>query len=87
MLPSTLLGAWLWTRSFESEEIVQYHFSDINWAQGQNMSHLINRQCINGYLKGGGGGQAFFRVIISFGFGEVFGPRNHTGSEPRPARK
>ena len=47
-----------------------------------------------------GGGQAFFRVIISFGlgppevapymtgtFGEVFGPRNHTGSEPRPARK
>ena len=23
-----------WTRSFESEEIVQYHFSDINWAQG-----------------------------------------------------
>ena len=38
------------------------------------------------------------RVIISFGlgppevapymtgtFGEVFGPRNHTGSEPRPA--
>ena len=41
----------LWTRSFESEEIVQYHFSDINWAQGQNMSHLINCQCINGYLK------------------------------------
>ena len=40
-----------WTRSFESEEIVQYHFSDINWAQGQNMSHLINCQCINGYLK------------------------------------
>ena len=39
------------TRSFESEEIVQYHFSDINWAQGQNMSHLINCQCINGYLK------------------------------------
>ena len=47
-----------------------------------------------------GGGQAFFRVIISFGlgppevapymtgtFGEVFGPRNQTGSEPRPARK
>ena len=47
-----------------------------------------------------GGGQAFSRVIISFGlgppevasymtgtFGEVFGPRNHTGSEPRPARK
>ena len=46
------------------------------------------------------GGQAFFRVIISFGlglpevalymtgtFGEVFGPRNRTGSEPRPARK
>ena len=31
----------LWTHSFESEEIVQYHFSDINWAQGQNMSHLI----------------------------------------------
>ena len=60
MLPSTLLGAWLWTRSFESEEIVQYHFSDINWAQGQNMSHLINRQCINGYLKGGGGGGASF---------------------------
>ena len=41
----------LWTHSFESEEIVQYHFSDINWAQGQNMSHLINCQCINGYLK------------------------------------
>ena len=40
-----------WTRSFESEEIVQYHFLDINWAQGQNMSHLINCQCINGYLK------------------------------------
>ena len=51
-------------------------------------------------LRGGGGGQAFFRVIISFGlgppevapfmtgtFGEVFGPRNQTGSEPRPARK
>ena len=45
---------------------------------------------------GGGGGQAFFRVIISFGlgpiymtgtFGEVFGPWNQTGSEPRPARK
>ena len=47
-----------------------------------------------------GGRQAFFRVIISFGlgppevapymtgtFGEVFGPRNQTGSEPRPARK
>ena len=46
------------------------------------------------------GGQAFFRVIISFEseppevapymtrtFGEVFGPRNQTGSEPRPARK
>ena len=44
--------------------------------------------------------QAFSRVIISFGlgppevapymtgtFGEVFGPRNHSGSEPRPARK
>ena len=28
-----------------------YHFSDINWAQGQNMSHLINCQCINGCLK------------------------------------
>ena len=40
-----------WTRSFESEEIVPYHFSDINWAQGQNMSHLINCQCINGCLK------------------------------------
>ena len=39
------------TRSFESEEIVPYHFSDINWAQGQNMSHLINCQCINGCLK------------------------------------
>ena len=51
------------------------------------------------YIKGGGG-QAFFRVIISFGlgppevapymtgtFGEVFGPRNQTGSEPRPTRK
>ena len=48
----------------------------------------------------GGGGKLFFRVIISFGlgppevapymtgtFGEVFGPRNQTGSEPRPARK
>ena len=48
----------------------------------------------------GGGGQDFFRDIISFGlgppevapymtgtFGKVFGPRNHTGSEPRPARK
>ena len=47
-----------------------------------------------------GGGQAFLRVIISFGlgppevapymtgtFGEVFGPRNQTGLEPRPARK
>ena len=47
-----------------------------------------------------GGGQAFFRVIISYGlgppevapymtgtFGEVFGPRNQTGSEPRPAHK
>ena len=47
-----------------------------------------------------GGGQAFFRVIISFGlgppevasymtgtFGEVFGPRNQTSSELRPARK
>ena len=47
-----------------------------------------------------GGGASFFRVIISFGlgpqevapymtgtFGEVFGPRNQTGSEPRPARK
>ena len=46
------------------------------------------------------GGPAFFRVIISFGLGpaevapymtgtfyEVFGPRNQTGSEPRPARK
>ena len=40
----------------------------------------------------GGGGQAFSRVIISFGlevapymtgtFGVVFGPRNHTVSEP-----
>lgn len=39
------------TRSFESEEIVPYHFSDINWAQGQNISHLINCQCINGCLK------------------------------------
>ena len=47
--PETCGGRW--TRSFESEEIVQYHFSDINWAQGQNMSHLINCQCINGYLK------------------------------------
>ena len=48
----SVLGPILfWTRSFESEEIVQYHFSDINWAQGQNMSHLINCQCINGYLK------------------------------------
>ena len=50
------------------------------------------------YIKGGG--QAFSRVIISFGlgppevapymtgtFGQVFGPRNHTGSEPRPACK
>ena len=42
---------YTWTRSFESEEIVPYHFSDINWAQGQNMSHLINCQCINGCLK------------------------------------
>ena len=39
------------TCSFESEEIVPYHFSDINWVQGQNMSHLINCQCINGCLK------------------------------------
>ena len=49
-------------------------------------------------LSKGGGGASFFRVIISFGlaevapymtgtFGEVFGPWNHTGSEPRPARK
>ena len=49
------------------------------------------------FKGGGGGGQDFFRVIISFGLeppevapymtgtsGEVFGPRNHTGSEPRP---
>ena len=47
-----------------------------------------------------GGRQSFFRVIISFGlgppevalymtgtFGEVFGPRSQTDSEPRPARK
>ena len=47
-----------------------------------------------------GGGQVFFRVIISFGlrppevapyttgtFGEVFGPRSQTGSERRPTRK
>ena len=53
---------------------------------------------IVGGLKGGG--QDFFRVIISFGLGppevapymtgtfcEVFGPWNHTGSEPGPARK
>ena len=46
------------------------------------------------------GKQAFFRFIISFGLGppevapymnrtfsEVFGPRNQTGSESRPARK
>ena len=46
------------------------------------------------------GEASFFRVIISFGlgppevapymtgtFGEVFGPRSQTGSEPRPARK
>ena len=50
-------------------------------------------------LRGGGGGgvgvggQAFLRVIISFGlymagpfnFGEVFGPRNQTSLEPRRA--
>ena len=54
---------------------------------------------LGNYLTGGGG-QVFFRVIISFGlrppevapyttgtFGEVFGPPNQTGSEPRPARK
>ena len=30
----------LWTRSVESEEKRQYHFSDINWAKGQNISHF-----------------------------------------------
>ena len=64
---------------------------------GEFLLRFIHVQCTFTTLRGR---QAFFRVIISFGlgppevapymtgtFGEVFGPRNQTGSEPRPARK
>ena len=36
-----------------------------------------------------GGGKLFLESssVMTGTFGEVFGPRNHTGSEPRPARK